>query len=540
MKQNKFKIIVASYNNEKWVEYNLASILNQTYTNYNVIYVDDCSLDNTYNKVIDIVGNNPKFEVIRREVNVGGTYNHVSFFPYLEDDEILVFIEGDDWFFDENVLENLNNYYNEHDCWMTYGKFYVYDGTSENVTEANPQNTPYPDFVHKYKLYRRDIWRASHLRTFRGFLVKKIDPAEYVSKIDGKLFWHAADLALAFPCLEMCGKEKIGVVDFPTHIYNATPRNQERTKKRETVDNSKFEIEIRTRKKYKQGLSGEKLPQVNVFGDYAERHNIPTKFSYIYQQNQGEFDIVFLQDDNIINFIDGKLGELPKDIPVVARVCESRNVFNQKTVVDYVKKNHDRFKLIMTWDEELLTLPNSKFCPITDLSQFNTLPIELDLDDLKIFKKSKWISCVASTKNFFPGHIKRLEIVNKTRHKYDLFGRGFKEIPSKLDALKDYKYSVAIENEVTKNYFTEKINDCFLTGTIPIYYGCPNISSFYNPKGIITFNTPEELLDIIDNLSQDDYDNRISAIQENYNIAKKMPLTSDMLFDMFYKDLINK
>ena len=37
MKQNKFIILTPSFNNEEWVEYNVASILNQTYTNYEVI-----------------------------------------------------------------------------------------------------------------------------------------------------------------------------------------------------------------------------------------------------------------------------------------------------------------------------------------------------------------------------------------------------------------------------------------------------------------------------------------------------------------------
>jgi glycosyltransferase involved in cell wall biosynthesis len=49
--ENKFKIITPSYNNEEWVEYNLASVLNQTYTNYEVLYINDNSTDNTFNKV---------------------------------------------------------------------------------------------------------------------------------------------------------------------------------------------------------------------------------------------------------------------------------------------------------------------------------------------------------------------------------------------------------------------------------------------------------------------------------------------------------
>ena len=65
MKQNKFIIIIASYNNEEWVEYNLASIINQTYDNYHVMYVDDCSTDKTNEIVKSIVGNNKKFTIIK-------------------------------------------------------------------------------------------------------------------------------------------------------------------------------------------------------------------------------------------------------------------------------------------------------------------------------------------------------------------------------------------------------------------------------------------------------------------------------------------
>tara|TARA_R110000868_G_scaffold8986_1_gene45523 strand:- start:12557 stop:14173 length:1617 start_codon:yes stop_codon:yes gene_type:complete len=538
MKKNKFKILIASYNNEEWVEYNLASILNQTYDNYEVIYVDDCSKDNTFEKVKEIVGDNRKFTLIKNETNLGGTYNHIRFFDSVEDDEIILLIDGDDWFFDDNVFEKLNQFYNDKDVWMTYGKFYAWDG--ENATEAYPQNSPFPDFVHDHKLYRLDTWRSSHLRTYKGFLIKSVDRQDFISKIDNKLFWHAADLALAFPCLEMCPKEKIGVLDFPSYVYNASKTSHDRTIQRETADNAKYEIEIRNKKKYKECGFGEKLPQVNVFGDNAERHNIPTKFSYTYFQNIGEFDIVFLQDDTIVDFINGKFGPFSDSISIVARVCENKNFFNQKLVIDYIKKYYNKFNLILTWSEEILKLPNAKFCPLTDLSQFNTLPIELSIDELMIFQKSKNISCVASTKSFFPGHIKRLEIINQTKHRYDLYGRGFKEISSKLEALKDYRYSIAIENEITNNYFTEKINDCFLTGTIPIYYGCPNISSFYNEKGIIIFNSVEELNEIIDNISEEDYNSRIDAIKENYEKAKKMPLTSDMIFDIYYKDLIMK
>ena len=69
-KQNKFRIITPSYNNEEWIEYNLASILNQAYTNYKVTYIDDASTDSTYEKVKEIVGELPNWNVIKNSENI--------------------------------------------------------------------------------------------------------------------------------------------------------------------------------------------------------------------------------------------------------------------------------------------------------------------------------------------------------------------------------------------------------------------------------------------------------------------------------------
>ena len=53
--KTKFKIVVPSYNNEQWVEPNIASILNQTYDNFDVLYIDDASTDSTLQQVRRIV-----------------------------------------------------------------------------------------------------------------------------------------------------------------------------------------------------------------------------------------------------------------------------------------------------------------------------------------------------------------------------------------------------------------------------------------------------------------------------------------------------
>ena len=55
---------------------------------------------------------------------------------------------------------------------------------------------------------------------------------------------------------------------------------------------------------------------------------------------------------------------------------------------------------------------------------------------------------------------------------------------SKLLAF-DWMYHVAIENVCRRDYFTEKLLDCFLTRTVPVYWGCPNVANYFDPDGII-------------------------------------------------------
>ena len=122
--------------------------------------------------------------------------------------------------------------------------------------------------------------------------------------------------------------------------------------------------------------------------------------------------------------------------------------------------------------------------------------------------KTKKISVVSSDLTWLPGHKKRFAFVNKLighfKDKIDVFGRGFNEIADKYEALIGYKYSIAIENNRVPGYFTEKISECFLTYTMPIYYGAPDITNYYDERSTViididnykaSFEKIEELLD---------------------------------------------
>jgi hypothetical protein len=109
--------------------------------------------------------------------------------------------------------------------------------------------------------------------------------------------------------------------------------------------------------------------------------------------------------------------------------------------------------------------------------------------------KADRVSWVTSNLNTRPGHSLRLAFLEGLRRRgfdFDLFGRGFHEIDDKFSAMKSYKYSIAIENFSCEDYWTEKIADCFLSWTMPIYFGCTNICSYF-PKDSMIQIDPEDV-----------------------------------------------
>jgi len=144
----------------------------------------------------------------------------------------------------------------------------------------------------------------------------------------------------------------------------------------------------------------------------------------------------------------------------------------------------------------------------------------------QIYEKSKMISMISSNKRMCKGHIDRLQWVEALRDQVDLFGRGFHEIELKEEGLCDYMFSVAIENGQYGTYFTEKLLDCFATGTIPVYLGAPDIGKFFNMDGIIPLS--EEFT-----VSEDIYESKKEAIQDNLEIAKTMEVLEDFIYTTY-------
>ena len=187
-------------------------------------------------------------------------------------------------------------------------------------------------------------------------------------------------------------------------------------------------------------------------------------------------------------------------------------------IYNYVIANAEKFEAIWTHDKDL----------IAKLSNATLLPFGgcwIDDFDWGIHPKSKNFSIIASGKRQHPGHRLRHQIITSAEGHIDVFGGGYNPLDNKIDGLRDYRYHFCIENINRDYWFTEKLIDCFMTGSLPIYYGCPSIDKFFNVDGMLCFKDISELPKLLKGCTPKYYESKLNAIKDNYWLAQKYRLS---------------
>jgi hypothetical protein len=116
--------------------------------------------------------------------------------------------------------------------------------------------------------------------------------------------------------------------------------------------------------------------------------------------------------------------------------------------------------------------------------------VERDYDELVAMgppEKTRLLSAIASSLAALPGHRARLRFLAGLGElpELDRFGRGVRPLADKWDGLAPYRYSLAIENMQQPHYWTEKLADCFLAWTLPLYAGCPNLEEYFPAESFV-------------------------------------------------------
>jgi len=217
-------------------------------------------------------------------------------------------------------------------------------------------------------------------------------------------------------------------------------------------------------------------------------------------------------------------------------LCEPDVISNLKSKLHLFAKQYD---FIFTFDEEVLSKYNNA---ILHLQGYPWIK-----QDREYFPKKHSVSTVVGGKMMTKNHMLRQKLWFKqekieNRDFYLGFYGGPENflnnpiLPNGEKHMMFYsEFHIAIENCSIKNYFSEKILDCFISKTIPIYCGCLNIDEYFNGKGIIKFNTINECIDICNSLDKDLYNSMIPYIEENHILAQDYLIIEYQLQKTFKK-----
>lgn len=131
--------------------------------------------------------------------------------------------------------------------------------------------------------------------------------------------------------------------------------------------------------------------------------------------------------------------------------------------------------------------------------------------------RTRFCSFVYSNGNANPFREQLYQIINgyrpvdgggKLHHTVDIPAiQGANRFQERIAFEKNYKFSIACENDSHPGYCTEKILISFIAGTIPIYWGDPLVKTLYNEKAFLyvsDYKTPEELIAAIRRIDEDE------------------------------------
>ena len=241
--------VIPSFNNNRWIERNLVSVLSQEYTNFKVFFIDDHSTDQTLVSAKTLLKKygyneqhvqetplyikryfthekyNAKTAVVIENKHRRGAFENLWRAIHLcEPTDIVATIDGDDWLIDNQVFKKLNSVYSnpQKPVWLTYGQFQLYPSGERGWC------TKMPEYIIKQNAYRKHPHIPSHLRTFYAGLFQQVPLKDLVNH-DG-FYAMAWDIPLMM-IIEKAG-ERHHFFEDPLYVYNEeTPLNDHKINK---------------------------------------------------------------------------------------------------------------------------------------------------------------------------------------------------------------------------------------------------------------------------------------------------------------------
>ena len=211
--EKRFSIITPAHNIEDYIERAVNSVENQTFQNIEFIIVNDCSTDNTGEKILSLCNKYKNITYIEHKENkkAGGARNTAL---NIAKGEYIVFLDGDDYLADNTVLEKLNKVIGIDKPDVIYLGFKI-EGDREELVIPNAETCTktYKAAQDKYPNPWSKCWRRAYLE-------------EYNIRFPENRFYE--DVLFVYKGVMNAKETKIA--DFVTHKYTSGRPNSMTTK----------------------------------------------------------------------------------------------------------------------------------------------------------------------------------------------------------------------------------------------------------------------------------------------------------------------
>lgn len=188
------------------------------------------------------------------------------------------------------------------------------------------------------------------------------------------------------------------------------------------------------------------------------------------------------------------------------------------------------FTRVLTYHRPFLqTLPNAVYVPYGG--------VWIDPRHWGRPRKTNHISMLVGTKAQTAGHRIRqaaaVAIESQFAGLVDLFGPAYRPVnyspATKRLLTESYRFAIVAETCNEPGLFTEITLDCFACGCIPILWGCPDIGRWFNPDGVIHWETVDDLARILPTLTASLYAGRRAAVADNLARVAEYRVIEDWL-----------
>lgn len=224
MENSKIDILLATYNGEKYLEAQLDSILNQTYSNFRLLISDDCSSDNTQKILKEYEKKDNRIQLFFQEKNLGVMKNFEFLLKNVKNDYYM-FSDQDDIWKQEKIEKSLKKLL-ETNSDLVYTDLEVVD---ENLNVTYPSYWKLKGIYNKIKKYNN--FESLYLNNFvtgctmisKSKLIKDVLPLPNTSKYVLHDYWIP---------LIISQKGKIAYIEEPLIKYRQHKNNKIGSKKR--------------------------------------------------------------------------------------------------------------------------------------------------------------------------------------------------------------------------------------------------------------------------------------------------------------------